>query len=111
MNLSPALRSVRMTDDEIETLGRRRGAWLRKARDRVDMDQNSVAKAIGLSERSGTSVLAWEKGRRSPSADQLHRLARLYGVPVSTFTDPRPTDEEWLDEIAGGKDDRRTASG
>jgi transcriptional regulator with XRE-family HTH domain len=109
MILSPRLRSVRMTDEEIETLGRRRGYWLRKARDRVHMDQNSVAKAIGLSARSGTSVLSWEKGRRSPKADQLHRLARLYGVPVATFTDPRPTDEEWLDDLAEGKD--RDAAG
>lgn len=89
-----------MTEDQLAQLRRRRGYWLRLAREHADMDQNSVAKALGMSERSGTSVLAWEKGVRSPSADQLHQLAQLYGVPVSLFTEPRSTDEEWLRDLA-----------
>jgi transcriptional regulator with XRE-family HTH domain len=55
-----------------------------------------------MSANSGTSVLAWEKGKRSPSMDQLDQLARIYGVPLSTFTEPRPTDEEWLLSLAAG---------
>ncbi len=66
------------------------------------MDQNSVAQQLGMSAKSGTSVLSWEKGLRSPSADQLHQLAAIYGVPVSLFTEPRATDEEWLEELAVG---------
>lgn len=101
MILPLGLRSVRMTtEEELATLGVRRGYWLRLARERANLDQNSAAHAIGLSKRSGTSVLAWEKGRRSPTADQLHQLARLYGVPVATFTAPQPTDEEWLQALA-----------
>lgn len=91
--------SVPMTEDELATIRRRRGYWLRLAREHANMDQNSVARELGMSPKSGTSVLAWEKGTRSPSADQLHQLARIYGVPLSTFTEPRPTDEDWLDEL------------
>jgi transcriptional regulator with XRE-family HTH domain len=94
------LLSVPMTEDEIAALRRRRGYWLRLAREQANMDQNSVARELGMSARSGTSILAWEKGKRSPSMDQLDQLARIYGVPLSTFTEPRPTDEEWLQGLA-----------
>lgn len=91
-----------MTEDEIATIRRRRGYWLRLARERADMDQNSVARELGMSPKSGTSVLAWEKGTRSPSIDQLQQLALIYGVPVSTFTEPQLTDEERLDQLVAG---------
>ncbi len=94
--------SVPMTESELAILRRRRGYWLRLAREAANMDQNSAARELGMSPKSGTSVLAWEKGTRSPTADQLHQLARIYRVPVSLFTEPRPTDEEWLSEIASG---------
>ena len=93
------LLSVPMTEDELTKLRRRRGYWLRLARERANMDQNSVARELGMSPKSGTSILAWEKGTRSPNMDQLHQLARIYDVPVSTFSEPRPTDEEWLDDL------------
>ena len=94
--MSLRLVSVPMAEDELATLRRRRGYWLRLAREQANMDQNSVAQQLGMSAKSGTSVLAWEKGGRSPSADQLHQLARIYGVPVSLFTEPEATDEERL---------------
>jgi len=96
------LLSVPMTEDELTATRRRRGYWLRLARERANMDQNSVAHALGMSAKSGTSVLAWEKGVRSPNVDQLHQLARLYSVPVAVFMEPRPTDEEWLLDLATG---------
>jgi transcriptional regulator with XRE-family HTH domain len=91
--------SVPMTEDELAQLRRRRGYWLRLARERANMDQNSVALQLGMSPRSGTSVLAWEKGTRSPTMDQLDQLARIYSVPISSFTESLPTDEEWLDDL------------
>ena len=97
--MSLRLLSAPMTEDELTKLRRRRGYWLRLARERANMDQNSVARELGMSPKSGTSVLAWEKGTRAPNMDQLHQLARIYDVPVSTFSEPRPTDEEWLDEL------------
>jgi transcriptional regulator with XRE-family HTH domain len=89
-----------MTEDELAVLRRRRGYWLELARERANMDQNSVARELRMSPRSGTSVLAWEKGRRSPNMDQLEQLAKIYGLPVTVFTEPRRTDLEWLDEVA-----------
>lgn len=109
--------SVAMTEDELATIRRRRGYWLKLARLRANLDQNSVAAELGLTgTKSGTSVMAWEKGRRSPKMEQLEKLARLYGVPLSTFTEPRPTDEEWLDELATGagvleREDREAGEG
>jgi transcriptional regulator with XRE-family HTH domain len=88
-----------MTAEEEQRERRRRGYWLRLARLRANLNQNEVARRLGLSERSGTTVLAWEQGRRDPRATVLHRLARLYGVPPELLIDPPPTDEERLDEI------------
>lgn len=105
-----------MADDELALQRRRRGYWLRLARERANLDQNSVAAQLGMSAKSGTSVLAWEKGTRSPNVDQLHQLARLYSVPVQVFMEPQPTDEEWLGDLASGAvalalEDQRSAAG
>lgn len=81
-----------MTDADVIRDRRRRGWWLKIARDQAGLDQNAVAKLLGL--KAGTSVLAWEKGRRDPDASQQKLLAGFYGVPVSMFADPQPTDEE-----------------
>jgi transcriptional regulator with XRE-family HTH domain len=64
------------------------------------MNQSGVAKAIGLSENSGSTIGDWEREISEPSVRQFELLAALYGVPVSLFIDPPPTDEERLDEIA-----------
>ncbi len=93
--------SVPMTEDELSAVRRRRGYWLRLARRQANLNQDDAARLIGLSENSGTSILHWEKGTRSPNTDQLEQLARVYGVPVSTLMEPRPTDEEWLAQLAG----------
>ena len=93
--------SVAMTDDTLAALRWRRGRWLRLARDEAGMDQNSVAKALGMSPRSGSSIVAWEKGYRSPSLEQLQRLAELYGVPLRMLVEPPETDVERLRALAG----------
>jgi transcriptional regulator with XRE-family HTH domain len=89
-----------MTTDELEAERRRRGYWLRRARLRANLNQADVAETLGLSKNSGSTIFAWEKGRRDPDASQMTVLARLYGVPVSVFSDPRETDDEWLDGLA-----------
>lgn len=89
-----------MTEDEVAAERRRRGYWLRLARLRADLNQNEVARQLGMSERSGTTVLAWEQGRRDPSASTLARLARLYEVPADLLLRPPKTDRERLDELA-----------
>lgn len=84
--------SVPMTGTEKNLERRRRGFWMRVARDVADVKQEEAAKAIGL--KAGTSILAIEKGRRDPTATEMRILAELYGVPVSMFADPKPTDED-----------------
>ena len=79
---------------------RRRGWWLRQARERTGMTQLAVAHELGLS--TGTAVVHWEKGERDPSVAQLALLADLYGVPVETFTKPETTAEERLEQFAHG---------
>jgi len=81
-----------MTDNDLARERRRRGHWLRLARAAADIKQDDAARALGLA--AGTTILAWEKGRRDPSASQMRALAQLYGVPVDMFADPDPTDEE-----------------
>lgn len=91
-----------MTEDELQAERRRRGYWLRLARTQAGpggrgLNQSVVAKAIGLSENSGSAISDMEKGNRDPSATELTQLARLYGVPISWFSEPRPTDAEELE--------------
>lgn len=88
-----------MTTEEAQRRRRRRGYWLRLARLRADLNQNEVARRLGMSDRSGTTVLAWEQGRRDPKASVLEQLAEIYGVPPELLLKPPPTDEERLDEI------------
>lgn len=95
------LASVLMTEAEREAERRRRGYWLRLARENAGpnggvLNQAVAAKAIGLSERSGSAISDMEKGKREASATELTILARLYGVPVSWFSEPKPTDLEEL---------------
>ena len=94
-----------MTQDEIAAERRRRGYWLRMAREHAAKDggpitQAAAAEAIGLSKRSGSAISDLEKGIRDAKSTELTRLARLYGVPVQWFSEPRPTDLEdggpWL---------------
>lgn len=85
------------TPEDLDRRQRRRAWWLRVAR--RGMSQNGVAESIGLSKRSGSTIGDWERGTSEPSLRQLEQLSTLYGVPLSLFTDPPPTDDERLDEI------------
>lgn len=85
------------TNEELEVRRRRRAWWLRVAR--RGMNQTGVAKAIGLSEKSGSTIGDWERLVSEPSLRQLEQLAALYGVPISLLVDPPMTDDERLDEI------------
>ena len=81
-----------MTGAEQARERKRRGHWLLLARKVSGVKQTDVAKRLGY--KAGTSILAFEKGRRDPNASQQRLLAEVYGVPVSMFADPEPTDEE-----------------
>lgn len=76
---------------------RRRGFWLRIARERADLSQASAAKELGLSSLSKSTLSAWESGEREPKASMLARMARLYGVPMEMLANPEPTAHEVID--------------
>jgi len=62
-----------------EALGER----LRIAREYMDLAQEEVAKALGISR---TAVSLFESGQRKVDALELKRLADLYQRPVAWFT-------------------------
>ena len=78
----------------------RRGHWMRMARERANLSQPAAAKLLGLSDKSASTLSAWEAGTREPSPSKLAAAARLYGVPVSLFYDPPPTATEQIDRLA-----------
>ena len=89
------LPSAAMTDFE-DLEARRRGYWLRRARDNVGVTLADAAVTAGLAAGSGSTVSLWERGQRPIKVIQLTRLARRYGVPVTLFTNPPMTDDERL---------------
>lgn len=89
-----------MSAQDIAALRNRRGHWLRLAREEANLNQSEVARQLGLSEKSGSTITAWEQGKRDPSVSQLLQMARLYGVPAITFLEPEPTDVERLRQLA-----------
>lgn len=93
-----------VTSEELALRSRRRGFWLRIARERANLTQGAAAKALGLSGQSKSTMSAWEAGTREPSPSKLEAMARLYDVQVELFMNPEPTAfervDERLDEIA-----------
>ena len=87
--------------DETE-VRKRRGYWLKLARERIDMDQADAAVVAGLSPLSARTVSEWEHGRGRLEVDQLRRLADAYGIPVDFFMNGMPdtTDPEILERVA-----------
>lgn len=86
-----------MADETVDAYRRRRGHWLRVARQRSGLTLKEVAQELGYSLRSSTTIKLWEDGERDPSDVRLRRLAEVYRVPVEVFTDPDETDVERLD--------------
>jgi transcriptional regulator with XRE-family HTH domain len=89
------LASAAMTDLE-DLDARRRGYWLRRARDNAGVTLADAAVTAGLQSGSGSTVSLWERGLRPMKVHQMKRLAVRYGVPVSLFIDPPMTDDERL---------------
>lgn len=59
------------------------GSRLREAREYLELKQEEVAEAVGLS-RSALSLI--ENGRRKVDAVELARLAQIYRQPIEIFT-------------------------
>ena len=102
------LPSGAVTDDE-GTRQRRRGYWLRRARERAGFTLAAAAEIAGLSPGSGSTVTRWEKGERPIQVIHLERLAHAYGVPIAFLMRPEPTDDERLDEAIQSASDAERA--
>lgn len=87
---------VGMATDDAATYRRRRGHWLRVARQMRGLTLKEVAKEMDYSLRSSSTIKLWEDGKRDPSDVQLRRAAIVLDVPVEVFNDPDETDEERL---------------
>ena len=57
---------------------------LREHRIRLGLSPTQVAAAIGVCD---ASLRSWESGKKSPSADNLIKLAQYYKVPVDELLD------------------------
>lgn len=90
----PQLRLVTVDEAETALERRRRGFWLRVAREEAGLTQAAAAELIGYRGTSKSSINAWEDGRRPVPLDKLKSLARLYQVPLDLFIDPQPTAHE-----------------
>lgn len=72
------VRTGRPTDQERSPFGQR----LHEARINSGISQVQVAEKLSVSQ---SGYAAWERGRSSPSPEQIEQLAKLFGVPVSSF--------------------------
>jgi len=88
---------VVMATEDAAVYRRRRGHWLRVARNRAGLTLKEVAHAMDYSLRSSSTIKLWEDGKRDPSDVQLRRLSGVLGIPVEVFTEPDETDEERLE--------------
>jgi transcriptional regulator with XRE-family HTH domain len=85
------------TKEEQLALRRRRGYWIRRARERKDLTLQAVATALGYSGNSLSTVSRWEDGSRQVPSDKLEPLGRLLSLPDSFLLRPPLTDDERLD--------------
>jgi len=97
---------------------RRQAWWLLVSRLCSGETQAAAAAACGLV--AASSYGDFERGETQPSLRQLTNLAILFGVPLSTLTEPTKTDEErWeaqtgrsslrlADDLVSGRRQRRT---
>jgi transcriptional regulator with XRE-family HTH domain len=88
------------SEESYEQRRRRRAWWLYVARRVAGLSQSGVAKAVGLSVNSASTVGDWERGVTEPSLKQLGQLAALYGAPLTLFVEPPLTDEERFADLA-----------
>ena len=68
------LGSAAMTDSE-DLEARRRGYWLRRARDNASVTLADAAITAGLAPSSGSTVSLWERGTRPIKVHQMKAAA------------------------------------
>lgn len=73
------------------------GDQIKAAREKAGMTQTELGEKIGV---SGVAIMRYEKGTRQPRADQLHRIAAAFGVPLHVLLDESAGDflKQWFEE-------------
>lgn len=94
-----------MSENDRDAVRKRRGHWMRIARERLGLSTDQVAKAVGYTgQKPGSIVTRWEKGERAVPSDRFELLARVLGLPPEWLTTPPVSDverlEARLDELA-----------
>jgi len=103
-----------MTEGDRDAVRRRRGYWIRQARELRGWGQKELAAALGYESNVTGNISKWEKGTRPVPSDMFTPLARALGLPADFLVDPPETDEERLDAAirrAGEMEQRDWASG
>lgn len=88
--------AVMASREELEAERKRRGYWIRRARELHGLTQHAVAEALGYSGKSLSTVSLWESGLRPVPSDKIGPLSRLVKLPPDWIVNPPLTDEERL---------------
>jgi transcriptional regulator with XRE-family HTH domain len=84
-----------MTKEDEQVVHRRRGWWIRVAREGRGMTLAAFAETLGYLDGQGT-VSLWEKGLRPVPSSKFPAIAELLGLPDRFLVRPPSTDEERL---------------
>jgi transcriptional regulator with XRE-family HTH domain len=85
------------TREEIEAERRRRGYWIKRARERRDLTLDALAELLGYAPNSGSTISLWESGARPVPSDKFSRIVDLLELPLGWLVKPPLTDDERLD--------------
>ena len=77
---------------------RRRGYWVRLARERKGWTQKELAHALGYNDGQTGNLSKWESGERPIPSDLFEPLAIALGLPANFLVRPPKTDEDRLEE-------------
>lgn len=77
---------------------KRRGYWIKRARERHGYTLQFVASRLGYSDKSISTISRWEDGVRQVPSDKIEPLSRLLSLPAAFLVSPPATDDERLDE-------------
>jgi len=84
-----------MTREAEQLVHRRRGWWIRVAREGRGITLAALAEAAGYQGGQGT-VSLWERGERPVPSGKFPVLAETLGLPAAYLVNPPMTDEERL---------------
>lgn len=76
---------------------RRRGYWVRIARERKGWTQKELAHALGYNGSQTGNLSKWESGERPIPSDLFAPLAQALDLPADFLVNPPLTDEDRLD--------------